>query len=154
MNESITQEILHELFSSLEALETQNAAILQFLNDKGIANEEELAPYFERAGNASSVRWRGVRVRIDYLLSSAMKAAEQDARKEPPKTAEKTQEPRNTSPDKLRTKETEKDNHGSQKTSVDGKPEADDIGTSAEKARDHQGEEHTRTSKNAAENAA
>lgn len=35
MNESITQEILHELFSSLEALETQNAAILQFLNGQG-----------------------------------------------------------------------------------------------------------------------
>ena len=88
MNEKIAQEILHELFPAFEALETQSSALLQLLKDKGIANEEELAAHFEQAGKASSVRWLSVRVRIDYLLSSAMKSAEQDVKKESPKTTE------------------------------------------------------------------
>src|SRR6202521_2609360 len=87
-NNNIVQEILHDLFSSLEALETQNTAVLQFLKDKGIATDEELASHLEQAGNASSVRWRGVRVRADYLFASAIKAAEQAAQKESPKPAE------------------------------------------------------------------
>ena len=72
MKEDIAQEILHELFSSLEALDTQVTAVLQFLKDKESANGEDLAPYLEQAGNASNVRWRAARVRIDYLLSSAV----------------------------------------------------------------------------------
>jgi len=55
----------------VETLDTQSTAILQFLKAKGIGSEADLAPYFEEAGNASSVRWRAVRVRIDYLISSA-----------------------------------------------------------------------------------
>ena len=76
----------------MEALETQNTAILRFLKDKGIATDEELASHLEQAGNASSVRWRGVRVRADYLFASAIKAAEQAADKESPKPAEDKQE--------------------------------------------------------------
>jgi hypothetical protein len=89
MDEKIVQEILHELFSSLETLDTQSTAILQFLKDKGIANDEELASHLEQAGNASSVRWRAARVRIDYLLSGAIKSAEADAKKkDSPKPAQ------------------------------------------------------------------
>ena len=91
-NTNFVEEILHDLFSSMEALETQNTAILQFLKDKGIATDEELASHLEQAGNASSVRWRGVRVRADYLFASAIKAAEQAAEKESPKPAETEQE--------------------------------------------------------------
>src|SRR6267143_5740239 len=89
---NFVQEIFHDLFSSMEALETQNTAVLQFLKDKGIATDEELASHLEQAGNASSVRWRGVRVRADYLFASAIKAAEQAAQKESLKTTENKQE--------------------------------------------------------------
>src|ERR1700676_1018159 len=91
-NTNIVEEILHDLFSSMEALETQNTAILQFLKDKGIATNEKLASHLEQAGNASSVRWRGVRVRADYLFASAIKAAEQATERESPKPAENKQE--------------------------------------------------------------
>src|SRR6266481_1286799 len=91
-NINFVQEIFHDLFSSMEALETQSTAVLQFLKDKGIATDKELASHLEQAGNASSVRWRGVRVRADYLFSSAVKAAEQAAEKESAKPAETAQE--------------------------------------------------------------
>jgi hypothetical protein len=90
-NNNFVQEILHDLFSSLEALETQSTAILQFLKAKGIATDEELASRLEQAGTASSVRWRGVRVRADYLFASAIKAAEQAAENESTKPAETAQ---------------------------------------------------------------
>ena len=94
INEDIAQEILHELFSSLEAVETQSAAILQFLKDKELASDEELAVYFEQAGNASNVKWRAVRVRIDHLLSSAIKAAQESRTPEPPASSKSDQKPR------------------------------------------------------------
>jgi hypothetical protein len=94
INEDIAREILDELFSSLEALETRSAAILQFLKDKGIASEKELAVHFEQAGNASSVKWRAARLRIDHLLSSAIKAAAQEPPQSvQPKSSENKQEP-------------------------------------------------------------
>src|SRR6266478_8030819 len=87
-NINFVQEIFHDLFSSMEALETQSTAVLQFLKDKGIATDEELVSHLEQAENASSVRWRGVRVRADYLFASAVKAAEQAAERESTKHAE------------------------------------------------------------------
>jgi hypothetical protein len=94
MINDVVEEVLHELFSSLEALDTQSAAILQFLKAKGIANDEELAPYLEQAGNASSVRWRAARVRIDHLLSSVIQSAQEDAKAEQPQTSNDRPQPR------------------------------------------------------------
>ena len=68
MNSEATKEILNELFSHLEKLETQSEAILQFLKEKKRVTDKQLAPYLERAGKASNVRWRAARVRIEYLL--------------------------------------------------------------------------------------
>jgi hypothetical protein len=148
MNEKIAQEILHELFPAFEALETQSAALLQLLKDKGIANEEELAAHFEQAGKASSVRWLAVRVRIDYLLSSAMKTAEQDVKKESPKTTE------NPTVETSREKVTHEETLDIPETATSGKPVADDAGASAKNDHNRQGKEDSQASKKAAENAA
>lgn len=73
MDPKITQEILDDLIPTLEALETKSTAVLEFLKHEGVASDEKLAPYLEQAASASNVRWRGVRVRIERLLSSAEK---------------------------------------------------------------------------------
>ncbi|HEX3102879.1 MAG TPA: hypothetical protein VHQ22_00415 [Terriglobales bacterium] len=69
MDSKITQEILDDLIPSLKALDTRSAAILELLKHEGIASDEKLAPYLEQAASASNVRWLGVRVRIERLLS-------------------------------------------------------------------------------------
>lgn len=150
MDEKIVQEILHELFASLEALDTQSTAILQFLKDKGIANEEELASHLEQAGKGSSVRWLAVRVRMNYLLSSAIKAAEQDAKKESPKPTENRREAKSATKQLGGTEAAT----GAEQVAVNGKPEADELGASVEKDRNQPGEENNKPSKNAAENVA
>jgi hypothetical protein len=77
------KEILEELFSLLETMETQSLALTQFLKDEGIATDEKLAPYLDRAGNASSVKWRAARARMQYLLSPvAKKTDNQEKNKE------------------------------------------------------------------------
>jgi len=68
MNNEAMKEVLNELFSHLERLETQSEAILQFLKEKKRVTDKQLAPYLEQAGNASSVKWRAARVRINHLL--------------------------------------------------------------------------------------
>jgi hypothetical protein len=82
MNVDLAQELLNELGSSLEHLETQQAAILQFLKDEGIVTEDKLAPYLIQAGKASNVRWRAARVRLERLISAAEQKEEQRAEKE------------------------------------------------------------------------
>jgi len=84
MDEEVLQQIFDELISSLEPLETHNAALLQFLKAKGLASDEELAPFIKQAANTSSVRWLGVRVRIDSLLSNAMKSRENETENSEP----------------------------------------------------------------------
>jgi len=85
------EELLDELFSSLEALETKSSATLQFLKDRDHVTDEDLASYVEQAGKASNVRWRAARLRIMSLLASALENVEPaDGKAEP---ADKSAEP-------------------------------------------------------------
>jgi uncharacterized protein YdaU (DUF1376 family) len=89
VNVDLLQELLDELGSSLESLETQQAALLQFLKDKGIVAETEFAPYLDQAARTSSVRWRAARVRLERLFSAEKEAEERAAEKERSATAGK-----------------------------------------------------------------
>jgi hypothetical protein len=82
MDARVAQELLNELGSSLENLETQQAALLQFLKDKGIVRDDQLAPYLNEAGNASSVRWRATHVRLEHIFSAAAEKEQQTAKPE------------------------------------------------------------------------
>lgn len=104
MDEATLQEVFEELFQSLEDAETQSAAILQFLKAKGFANDEDLAPYFEHASKASSVRWVATRARINRLLTAATKSTEgsdnnkghEATPQQPTESAESSGSPSNT----------------------------------------------------------
>jgi hypothetical protein len=77
------KEVFNELFSHLERLETQSEAILQFLKEKKRVTDKQLAPYLEQAGNASNVRWRAARIRIEHLLEDSEKEKETKLGKKP-----------------------------------------------------------------------
>jgi hypothetical protein len=86
------KEIFHEFIDSMEKMDTQSSALSQFFKDKGVIDPKDLAPYMEQAGNASGVRWLGVRVRIDHLFSAAVKSEEDEkARKANPKKETKSE---------------------------------------------------------------
>ena len=70
MNVDLAQELLNELGSSLEKLETQHAALFQFLKDKGMLTDDQFAPYLAQAGKASSVRWRAAHIRLESLFQN------------------------------------------------------------------------------------
>jgi hypothetical protein len=74
MSENAMQEVLKDLLLHLEELETQNGAIILLLKDKGIATDQEFAPHIEKAGNASNVKWRAARARMEHLFLPRDKA--------------------------------------------------------------------------------
>ena len=78
MNVDLAQELLSELGSSLENLETQHAALLQFLKDNEIVTDDQFAPYLARAENASSVRWRAARIRLESLFRNERQKEENE----------------------------------------------------------------------------
>ena len=69
MSENSIKQILSDLLPYFEALEAQSSAILQLLRDKQIATDSELTRYLEQAGDASSVKWRAARVRMEHLFA-------------------------------------------------------------------------------------
>lgn len=73
MDSKTSDEIVEELSSTLQRIDTQSAAVLEFIKAKGLATDDELAPYLQRAAAASNVRWRAVRVRVEYLLAGREK---------------------------------------------------------------------------------
>lgn len=71
MSENPIKQVLGDLLPYFESLEAQSSAILQLLRDKQIANDEELNRYLEQAGDASSVKWRAARVRMEHLFATS-----------------------------------------------------------------------------------
>lgn len=69
MSEDSTKQIFSDLFRYLEVLETQNAAMLQFLKDKKVIKESQFGSYLEQAAAATDVKWRAARVRMEHLLA-------------------------------------------------------------------------------------
>jgi hypothetical protein len=69
MSRNPAEDVLNELLPYFEALDTQNAALVQFLKDKRVVSDEQLAPYLERAAKASNVKWFGARLRMGRLFS-------------------------------------------------------------------------------------
>ncbi|HVH87893.1 MAG TPA: hypothetical protein VM912_14295, partial [Terriglobales bacterium] len=69
MSENPAQEVLSDLLGYLESMETQTAAVLQLLKDKGIITDEQLAAFLEQAEDASSVKWRAARMRMEHLFA-------------------------------------------------------------------------------------
>lgn len=93
MDSEIANELLEELASALQPIEAQNAALLEFIREKGIAKDDELAPYLERAAAASAVQWRAMRVRMARLFASAEKKAEQAAERDKAAEQQRPQSP-------------------------------------------------------------
>ena len=84
MNQDNAKEILDELFSSIESVEAQSLGVLQFLKGKGLASDEELAPYLDQAKTSASVRCVAARARIDRLVESAFNDVSQEVAQSTP----------------------------------------------------------------------
>jgi hypothetical protein len=134
MNNEAMKEVLNDLFSHLERLETQTEAILQFLKEKKRVTDKQLAPYLEQAGNASSVRWRATRVRIEHLLSPEHREKEVKLGK-PPELQESSAPAAPSRADSSKNKRTEaddkKDDKKEDKRTESGDAESSDKGESA-----------------------
>ena len=89
MNVDLIQELVNELTSSLEDIETQQRALFQFLKDRGDFTDEQFTAYLSQAGKASGVRWRAVRVRLDHLIEGEKTREEKAAEAEKEKNKEK-----------------------------------------------------------------
>jgi len=124
MDDKVAQLILDELFSSLEVLETQTAAVLQFLKEKAGSSDEQLAPYLEQAGKASSIKRRAARVRIDYLISSITNPPQKAVERDAGKGEKKSPEPTSEKPKEKAHEKDGEDQRGDQRKKTEGEAEA------------------------------
>ena len=67
------EQVFEEMLPYLETLDAQIGGIIQLLKDKRITTNTEFAQYAQRGNDAGKVRERGMRVRMEYLFSSAAK---------------------------------------------------------------------------------
>lgn len=124
MDSKIAEQILDELAPTFEAIESRSDAILHFLKDKGIADDEQLAPYLEQAAAASNVRWRALRVRMGRLFAMAEKSDEERTAKETAKQVreEKTKVDQQVQASAKKTLEESAENHtGDAESEADSK---------------------------------
>jgi len=91
VDSDIIEEILDEFDSVFQNADT-GAAVLRVLKEKGIANDDELAPYLEEAATASSVKWRATRLRLTRLLESAAKSMEDELTEKQRKAQEEAED--------------------------------------------------------------
>jgi hypothetical protein len=115
MSRNPAEDVLNELLPYFEALDTQNAAILQFLKNKRVVSDEQLAPYLERAAKASNVKWLGARLRMGRLFSVPETKDEAVAEKPEPGQQQTTQpsaEQRTAQPSTDRGKDSEERGRG------------------------------------------
>jgi|SRR5215469_14893921 len=142
MDAKVGEQLLDELMPALEALDTQAAAIVQFVKDKGIATDEQLAPYLEQARNASSVRWRAIRLRLARLLSLAERAAEKAPENVQPQKEEKAKEDKEQKPEAEKPKAEKAEERTEKKKSVPRETHAksDDSGAAGKKHDDERQE--------------
>jgi hypothetical protein len=124
VDQELTNYLLQELLPAFEDLEAQSAAILLFLKDRGMANDEALKPYFEQAGLATNVKWRAVRARLEHLLAPPPKSATEVAKKEIP-TPKEEQEPKAGKETEAAKPEAQADSKASESKSA-AEPKADE----------------------------
>jgi hypothetical protein len=141
MDDKVAQLILDELFSSLEVLETQTAAVLQFLKEKAGSSDEQLAPYLEQAGKASSIKRRAARVRIDYLISGITNPPQKAVERDTAKGEKKSPEPTAEKPKEKAHEKDGEDQRGDQRKKTEGETEAK---TEAKTEEDSKGEERAK----------
>jgi len=97
MDNTPIKQIFEELYFLLEGLEAKHIAILRFLRDEGVAPEEKLATYLEEASNASSVKWRAARVRMEHLFAPPPRQATDEVSK-PEKAESQETKPQKSEP--------------------------------------------------------
>jgi len=100
MSDNPVQNVLNELFPYFERLETQSAAVLQLLEEKGIVSKDELDRYLGQASKSSDIKWRAARVRMERLMtpsaaSDGSKSDSQESRSIEPSRSAAQETPEN-----------------------------------------------------------
>jgi hypothetical protein len=144
MDQSIAEQILDELLPSFESVEAQSGAVLQFLKDKKIATDEQLAPYMEQARSASAIRWNAVRLRMNRLLAPAFKTAEKSTEQKPSApqtkpTEEKGEGPQKSPAEKERKKEDQRQDKSAAEAKKDVTPATENRGKKKDSDRPEKG---------------